>query len=379
MNFIMKQINNMNPLSWTFFAILLLSFSVNAQDISSLTTTENELEQLLKNLRQAENDSEKEELNSVFKEKLKSALSIEGSMNYPFKQLTTVGFISSPDKLVRIINWNVEQDDQSQLYYCFIQRYNEKDKETQLIELTKNKDVMSLRPTEVLQANQWYGALYYQIIPFEKGNRDMYVILGWDGLSTLSNMKLIDVLYFTGNSAKLGSPVFKVGSHTYKRLFYEHSEKTTMSLRYDAKYDRILFDHLSPESPNLVGHYSYYVPDLSYDAFALKNGKWYLKEDVIAVNARTVDKIEIEAPDKNGEIKKSKIKNKWENPSNPDAPAGGNNHEAALPEENQKTAEKEKKEKKEKGKLFKRKDRRDPSQMYPYSDLKTIKKKKKKR
>ena len=35
------------------------------------------------------------------------------------------------------------------------------------------------------------------------------------------------------------------------------------------------------------------MPDLSYDAFELKNGKWYLKEDVIAVNGKTSEKIEV--------------------------------------------------------------------------------------
>ena len=160
-----------------------------------------------------------------------------------------------------------------------------------------------------------------------------------------------------------------------------------MTLRYDDKYERILFDHLSPESKNLVGHYSYYVPDLSYDAFELKNGKWYLKEDVIAVNGKTSEKIEVIPVDKNGEIKydengdpiKKRIKNKWENPSNPNAPAGGNNHEAALPEVDPSKEAKKEKPTKEKRKWFQKKDKRDPSNQYPYSDWKKSKPKKKKR
>jgi hypothetical protein len=362
------------PIFLIFIFSSILGYS---QESTSLSKGENELEVLLTSLRNAEGNSEKKERNTLFKTKMEEVLKIEGAISYPFSRLKSVGFIDSPDKLVRIINWNVEQDDQSQKYYCFILRNDERKKEVQLIELTKGTDVMALRPSEILQSNQWYGALYYQIIPFEKGNRDMYTLLGWDGLSTTSNMKLIDVLYFSGNQAKLGSPVFKVGSETFKRLFFEHSEKTTMSLRYDAKYDRILMDHLSPESPNLVGHYAYYVPDLSYDAFVLKNGKWYLKEDVVAVNDKTAEKIEVLAPDANGEIKKSKIKNKWENPSNPNAPAGGNNHEAALPEgEISENAKKNEKKQREKRSWFVKKDKRDPSNQYPYSDLKKPKKKK---
>ncbi len=360
-----------------------------SQESTSLSDAENELEALLTSLRNAENNSEKKARNLAFKTKLEEVLKMEGAIRYPFSRLTTVGFIDSPDNNVRVINWNIEQDDHSQKYCCFILRKDDRKKEVVLHELTKGNDVMPLRPTEILPANQWYGALYYQIIPFEKGNRQMYALLGWDGLGPTSNMKLIDVLYFSGNQAKLGSPVFRVGSQTFKRLFYEHSEKATMSLRYDKKYDRILFDHLSPESPNLEGHYSYYVPDLSYDAFILKNGRWYLKEDVIAVNSKTEEKIEIAVLDKDGNIeldslgqptKKQKIKNKWINPSNPDAPAGGNNHEAALPEEGDQGENKEPtKPKKERRKWFKKKDKRDPSNLYPYNDLKKPKKKRKRR
>ncbi len=365
-------------LFWVFLFTFLTSITLHAQTVTSFQDNENELEQLLSSLRLAENNSEKKERNELFKTKLKEVLNLESSMTYNFNRLTTVGFILSPDGLVRIVNWNVEQDDKTQKYYCFIQHIDEKKKEYRLHELTKSYDVMAMRPTEILQSNQWYGALYYQIIPFEKGNRDMYTILGWDGLGSTSNMKLIDVLYFSGNQAKLGSPVFKVGNETFKRLFYEHSEKTTMSLRFDGKYNRILFDHLSPESPNLVGHYSYYVPDLSYDAFILKNGKWYLQEDVIAVNEKFEEKFEIEVPDTEGKIKTVKVKNRWINPSDKDAPAGGNNHEAALPE-GAPVDEKGKKPQKEKRKLFEKKDKRDPSNQYPYSDWKKPKKKKKKR
>lgn len=374
---------------WIFFLLLLSSWAAFTQNTSSFQEDERELETLLNDLRKAENNSDKRDRNKLFKAKLEETLKKEGSMSYPFSRLTTVGFISSPDQLIRIVNWNVEQDDFTQNYYCYIQRFDEKKNERQLIELTKSMDVMALRPKDILASNQWYGALYYQIIPFEKGNKDMYTLLGWDGLGTTSNMKILDVLYFSGNQAKLGSPVFKVGNETLKRVFYEHSEKATMSLRFDGKYNRILMDHLSPESPNLVGHYSYYVPDLSYDAFILKSGKWYLQEDVIAINDKTAEKIEIAVMNDEGQMEldslgnpenKKRIKNKWINPSDPNSPGGGNNHEAALPDEVEETPDK--KENKEpieqKRKWYQKKDKRDPNNPYPFDPKNKIRKKKKK-
>jgi hypothetical protein len=205
----------------------------------------------------------------------------------------------------------------------------------------------------------------------------MYTLLGWDGNSSSSNMKIIDVLYFSGNSAKLGSPVFKVGNQTFKRVFYEYSKKSTMSLRWDEKYQRILMDHLSPESPGLAGFYAYYVPDMSYDAFELKSSKWILKEDVVAVNAKKPEKIEIQVPDTDGSLKDVKLKNKWIDPSDAGSPTGGLGHSAALPEGE--ITKDSKKDKVKKEKVKKSKDKRDPSNQYPYSDLKKMKKKRKKR
>ena len=69
----------------------------------------------------------------------------------------------------------------------------------------------------------------------------------------------------------------------------------------------------------------------------------------------------------------------WENPSNTNAPAGGNNHEAALPEVDPSKEAKKEKQTKEKRKWFQKKDKRDPSNQYPYSDWKKSKPKKKKR
>ncbi len=356
-----------------FLFQVLTSFS---QQDTSMLNAENELENLLLSLRKAENNQEKNQRNLLFKEKLSATLDSDKAMLYPFKRLTTVGIINSPDNLVRIFNWNVEQDDFSQKYFCFILRYDERKKEYKKIELEVFNDVMAIKPMEVLDSKSWYGGLYYQIIPFEKGNRDMYVLLGWDGSNSTSNMKIIDALYFSGNQVKLGSPVFKVGNQTFKRIFYEYSKKSTMSLRYDEKYDRILMDHLSPESPGLAGFYAYYVPDMSYDAFELKSGKWILKEDVIAINGKSAERIEILTPDDEGNLKKVKMKNKWIDPSDSESPTGGNGHSAALPEGQVKNDQKSKKAKTPRVK--KSKDKRDPSNQYPYSDLKKMKKKRKK-
>ena len=324
-----------------FFLLSIMFISVQSigQDLITFAD-ESKLVSLLDDLRAAENNKLKAERNELFKSELSKILDKSNAMDYPFSRLQTVGFIDSPDKKVRIINWNVEQDDQTQRYYGFVLHVDKRKDEVNKTELIE--DVFGMKqPEDVVTADQWYGALYYKIIPVKKGSRTIYTVLGWDGNTTLSNIKLIDAMYISGSSVKFGTPLFKIGKETKKRLFYEHSEKTTMILRYEEDRERIMMDHLSPESPSMKGFYSFYVPDLSYDALKFEKGKWILYEDVIGVNDTPDQKkqtVYVKDP-KTGQVVEKKVDAKWQNPEDPTAPAGGIEHVAVTPDQEGKSAE----------------------------------------
>ena len=333
----------------------------NALYTGVLPVREDSLEILLNDLRAAKNDWEKEEKNLLFKDYLKETLKENAAFSYPFAKLKTVGFIDSPDGQLRIVNWNVEQEDQTQKYYCFILHYDKRKKAAELSELIDNSYNLPMKPDGILEADNWYGALYYKIIPTDKGSKTVYTLLGWDGNSSMSTMKLIDVLYFSGDNPKLGSPIFKTKDVTYKRMFFEHSKKAVMSLKYEQHYDRIIFDHLSPETPDLAGFYSFYVPDFSYDAFVWENNKWVLHEDVIGINKGGDEKQAIYVKnERTGKIEKKEIKGKWVNPEDQNAPGGGSEHVAVTPEQDQQNPNAQKV---DLDKKVSKKDKRDPSNM----------------
>lgn len=332
--------------------LISLSTSVFSQ---SLEENELVLSNLLSDLRKATSNAEKELANKAFKTELEKTIQLPGAFDYPFSNLTTLGSIKSPDNAIRLFNWNVEQDDLTQKYYCYILRFDSKKKEYVMSELIDNSFMLPDRPTEILEATDWYGALYYKIIPIDKGSKTAYTLLGWDGNNSMSTIKLMDVLYFAGNTPRLGSPVFKQNGETLKRVFFEHSKKSTMYLNFDEAQDRIILDHLSPETPSMKGFYAFYVPDLSYDAFELKNNKWTLKEDIIGVNDESSDKITVSVYDeKTGEVVEKQVKAKWIDPSDENSPAGGNKHVATTPDQedgtNTESTKKEKKAPKDKKK-----------------------------
>jgi S-adenosylmethionine:tRNA-ribosyltransferase-isomerase (queuine synthetase) len=112
-------------------------------------------------------------------------------------------------------------------------------------------------------------------------------------------------LVFKGNTAKFGSPLFVNKNKVLKRVVFEFADKSTMSLKMDQKRNRIVFDHLSPETPALTGLYSYYVPDFSYDAYVWEEDRFILNEDVIAINDAEDKESTIYVMDpKTGKVKK---------------------------------------------------------------------------
>jgi hypothetical protein len=345
---------------------LFLTIAALAQESSIMQMKEGHLDSLLNDLRSAADDQEKQDRNKIFRDAVADALNEPSALSYTFTKLETVGIIDSPDGKVRIFNWNVEQDDFSHKYYCFVLYNDERKGEVRVTELKDISFGMPSQPTEVIDHESWYGALYYRIIPVERGSRTIYTLLGWDHNSSLSQLKLIDAMYFTGSSVKFGSPIFKMGDETLKRVFFEHSKKTNMYLNYEPHRKRIMMDHLSPESPALKNFRSYYVPDMSYDAFVYEKKKWVLKEDVIGVNdgMSNTKKQEVTVLNDKGQLEKRTVKMEWQNPEDTSAPAGGSEHIAVTPDsETNKKVRTEEKTNSELDARIDKKDKRNPSDL----------------
>jgi hypothetical protein len=141
--------------------------------------------------------------------------------------------------------------------------------------------------TASLKANNWYGAHYYKIITVKRKGITYYCLLGADWNDRLSKKKLMEVLSFEKDgSLKFGAPIINYNKNTIYRLIFEYSSNVSMSLNYDKKSKRIIFDHLSPIKEELKGQYQFYAPDLSYDALKFKKGKWQHLENIDARNIK---------------------------------------------------------------------------------------------
>ena len=269
----------------TLFSILTIS--VFSQKVSKQLIAEYEdtLKVMAHTIMNGESQTVKTEANNAFISTLQEVLQFERSFNYPFDSLKTISIKTSSDSKIRIYTWLLKKDNGNYQYFGFVHYKNKSKKRYEIITLNDNSENIRRPENEQLDNNNWYGALYYDIIYIKKKGRKYYTLLGWDGNNDISTKKIIDVMYFSGREKiKFGASIFKKGKTTTKRFIIEYNATSTISVKYEEKEKKIIFDHLIPMRKDLEGLHEYYIPDGTYNAMKYTNGKWEFKNDVAANN-----------------------------------------------------------------------------------------------
>lgn len=251
-------------------------------------------------------DQDKLAANKKFTELLRKALSTEGAFDFPFDSLKFIANLTSPDKAIRIFNWDIPKNDGTYLYCGFLfvddsktgpDKKGEKNKYT-LYELQDKSAEIKNPELAILSAEKWYGALYYKIIQTSDKDKTYYTVLGWDGNTNYTWKKIIDVITF----GKDGKPIFgeknlfENGKRSSKRVVFEFRAELIMTLKYEDDKKRIVFDHLAPEIGGAEGMYQLYSQTFVYDAYNWKKGKWRLQGDIDARNDKSKKDNEYQQP-----------------------------------------------------------------------------------
>lgn len=222
------------------------------------------------------------EANYAFVKTLVNALKEKNSFNYPFKKLNNIISIkTADDKKFRLFTWFVMQDNGSFRYYGALQINNPN--KLELIPLIDNSQNISINASSYeLKSNEWFGAVYYDIVSVV-GKNPYYLLLGWKGQSFESSSKVIEVLSFKDDKANFGIPVLQSDAKSnlfLHRKIFAYASNASMLLRNLKDEKLIVFDHLVPPNEQSKDLVNLYAPDLSYDAYRFKNGKWYIQENV---------------------------------------------------------------------------------------------------
>lgn len=197
-----------------------------------------------------------------------------------FTNLRYLGQITSPDSLLKILTWNLVLETEPGRYFCYFIRKEGKGKENKVYSLTTPYKEKPVKTDTTYTQSDWYGALYYDVKPYNADNKPCWVLLGLDYGNPYISRKIIEVLSITPrDSIVFGRKWFSPGGGIKYRAVFEYASNAAMSLKFKSD-SSIVFDHLVPFSPSKKDDRQYYGPDYSIDSYNLKDGLWKLAIDV---------------------------------------------------------------------------------------------------
>jgi len=232
-------------------------------------------------------DSTTESYNSLIDSVLWNAVQDETFMQQDLSTVKQLGDVSSPNGEIRIISWNILKKSGGYEYFGFLLTKPKKGGYSALRLHDVSAEYLEKPNNITFSTEKWYGSLYYEIIEVSHKQQTYYSLIGWRAKDLYVTEKVIEPLWFDKNGkAVFGADIFKYDNWPRKRMIFQYSAKTTMSLTYNKKHQKIVFDHLTP-SQNIYGPYAqYYGPEGSYDSFEFKNGKWQVEFDIDARNPK---------------------------------------------------------------------------------------------
>ncbi len=248
------------------------------------------LKQMADSIQQGTTDSVRLEHAGKFDSLLFELLKKDSRMDLQFDSLKNLSVLTDRDKLLRVYTFICPLTGGKQYrYFGFVQWRNKKAEIPQVIRLHNNMPDRQIAEKLLLNSDNWLGSLYYKLITTSVKGKAFYTLLGWRGIDNESTMKVIDVLTIENGKISFGAPLFQTDFGIRQRILFEYNARAVMSLNYDEKKKRIVFDHLSPPSPQLAGNFKSYGPDFTYDAYKWKQGKWVLHKNVELRNPSTSD------------------------------------------------------------------------------------------
>jgi hypothetical protein len=279
-------------LIFSFLALIHIFCSAQKSDstLYVFKKAEQELQSLQYKAFHSRSEKERIEGNKEFMRAWEKIISNPKILNYDFPELKDISILSPTNKKFKLITWNLFKDDGTHAYFGYLLVNNSKRikkgfmkyeiKESyEFFRLMDRSATVKNPETFIGNPDKWFGMLYTELIECD----GYYTLIGWDGNDKLTQRKFVDVLYFRSNGTPVfGKDVFKYPRKNPKRLMFEWSQEVSMSVRYNEKRNMIIYSHLSSkqEGSLLDGQFQYYGPDGSFDALAMKKGKWIVLEDI---------------------------------------------------------------------------------------------------
>lgn len=234
-----------------------------------------------------------EKFTSLFEQEL----SQPASFSKDFKDLKWVSIKRPADNSFRIITWQLKGINDVYAYKGVIQT-----KEGTLFRLDDHSQEMAGINFEVLNPDDWFGALYYNMIEGGEGADKYYILFGFNGWNEQTHKKVIEVLHFEKGIPKFGKNIFltndiKDGNHAQTRVIIEYDGNANVNCNYNEGMKMIVYDYVTTRAGFGPGEEHKKVPDGTYVAYEPKGSKWQ-KIDQLATKVQTNEDIFYKPKDK---------------------------------------------------------------------------------
>lgn len=249
-------------------ALWALNFSISAQVTAEQMQA---LQQLAEVWRGDSIQENRLKAATDFKATFQKVLEQPGALLANYDSLVQVAQLNEPDGRFRIFTWEVFHSDNRYLHDGFILTQN------RLWSLEEK--VLSLEDLyfQEFNAEDWPGALYYNMRPFKFGKQEAWLLFGYNSKGFFERRKMLEVLWFDKQGTPhFGAPVFagrdpKVKTQRSFRFILDYAAESRVKLNFDESMGKIVFDHLIPAKSPEGDDRSLMVPDGSYDAFVFSN------------------------------------------------------------------------------------------------------------
>ena len=195
----------------------------------------------------------------------------EGLMSKIFASWRKMASLTPEDAAFRLFNWNIALQDGSHAFRaCFVYP----DGSSRM--LRDERSLLEVDEFQSLDADQWYGALYYYIETVKHKGDTYYTVLGWNGLDDIRTAKVMDVIRLDASGElSFGKPVFEHEEGVRSRRIFVYAEDASMTLAYLKDKQAIVYDVLVPK-PGLApdAGAAYMVPGTEHNAYRLKAGRY---------------------------------------------------------------------------------------------------------